>query len=387
MMEKLRLWNQYGFKPDVFDKYRESVRRSNQGSIRVFSVLAIISSITIICYGLITGQPKTGAVFCLMQLASGIYGAAVSFRKGRNCPRKKLLRAGYFLSITTYMISIYGTFLTHSDAFWIGTLIAVACYLFDYAWRVSALQIASFITLMVVRNAAGVDPVPSRALFSLLYLVISLVTFYTLNRARVSLITGQQESQFQADTDLLTGLAMRMAAQQEIEQHLQTDEHGVMLLLDLDGFKSVNDRLGHQMGDKVLIEVATDLRKMFRSSDILSRLGGDEFMIYMKGVPEREWAQQRASQVVREVRRWVGNGTTNIQITASVGIVMTDMAERTYDALYRAADIAMYSAKSQGGNKALFFTAEMPEYARKTEGVHYPADEKVGTEEEINSRK
>ena len=377
MMEKLRLWNQYGFKPDVFDKYRESVRRSNQGSIRVFSVLAIVSSITIICYGLITGQPKTGAVFCLMQLTSGIYGATVSFRKGRNCPRKKLLGAGYFLSITTYMISIYGTFLTHSDAFWIGTLIAVACYLFDYAWRVSALQIASFIALMVVRNAAEADPVPSRALFSFMYLVISLVTFYTLNRARVSLIAGQQESQFQADTDLLTGLTMRMAAQQEIEQHLQTDEHGVLLLLDLDGFKSVNDRLGHQMGDKVLIEVATDLRKMFRSSDILSRLG----------VPEREWAQQRASQVVREVRRWVGNGTTNIQITASVGIVMTDMTERTYDALYRAADIAMYSAKSQGGNKALFFTAEMPEHARKAEDTHCPADEKVRTEEEINSRK
>ena len=353
----------------------------------MFSVLAIVSSIMIICYGLFTGQPKTGAVFCLIQLASGIYGATVSFRKGRNCTRKKLLIAGYFLSITTHMISIYGAFLTHSDAFWIGTLIAVACYLFDYAWRVSALQIASFITLTVVRNAAGADPGLSRVLFSLLYLLISLVTFYTLNRARVSLIAGQQESQFKADTDLLTGLTMRKAAQQEIEEHLQTDEHGVMLLLDLDGFKSVNDQLGHQMGDKVLIEVAADLRKMFRSSDILSRLGGDEFVIYMKGVPEREWAQQRASQVVREVRRWVGNGTTNIQITASIGIVMTDMAERTYDELYRAADIAMYSAKSQGGNKALFFTAEMPEHARNAENVHHPMEEKARTEEEINSRK
>ncbi len=140
-----------------------------------------------------------------------------------------------------------------------------------------------------------------------------------------------------------------------------------MMLLDLDRFKSVNDRLGHQMGDKVLIEVAADLRKMFRNSDVLSRLGGDEFVVYMKSVPEREWALQRAGQVVREVRRWVGDGTTNIQISASVGIVMTDMVERTYDSLYRAADVAMYCAKREGGNKALFFTPEMMERAQQEE--------------------
>ena len=385
MTEKLRLWNQYGFKPDVFDKYHESVRRSNQGSIQVFSVLAIVSSIMVSCSGLITSQPRTGLFFCLMLLASGVYGAVVSFRKGKNCPRKKLLQAGYFLSITTHLISIYGTFLTHSDVFWVGALVTVACYLFDYAWRVSVLQIASFIALTISWSEAGINPDLPRVLFCFMYLVISLMTFYTLNRARVNLIAGQQESQIKADTDLLTGLTMRTAAQQEIELHLKSDEHGVMLLLDLDGFKSVNDRLGHQMGDRVLIEVAADLKKMFRNSDVLSRLGGDEFVIYMKNVSEREWAQQRASQVVREVRRWVGNGTTNIQITASIGIVMTDMVERSYDELYHAADIAMYSAKSQGGNKALFFTSEMSEHARETEDERHMTGGKDKTEEETNS--
>ena len=382
MSEKLRLWNQYGFELDVFDKYRESVRRSNQGSVRVLSVLALLSSIAIIIYGLLTKQPKIGAVFCLLQLISGIYGAIVSFRK--DCPRNKLLRAGYFLSITIHLISIYGAAAFRSDAFWIGTQVAVACYLFDYAWRVSTLQVASYAILNLVWRLTGVSLDSTRILFSAMYLMISLVTFYTINRARVSLIAGQEESQFQADTDLLTGLTMRTAAQQEIESHLLTDEHGVMLLLDLDRFKSVNDRLGHQMGDRVLIEVAADLKKMFRNSDVLSRLGGDEFVVYMKSVPEKEWALQRASQVVREVRRWVGNGTTNIQITASVGIVMTDMVERTYDELYRAADIAMYAAKAQGGNKALFYAPDMLEHAMETENARHLTSEKIRTEEEMN---
>ena len=100
----------------------------------------------------------------------------------------------------------------------------------------------------------------------------------------------------------------------------------------------------------------------------------------MKSVPEKDWALQRAGQVVREVRRWVGNGTTNIQITASVGIVMTDMVERTYDELYRAADIAMYAAKSQGGNQALFYTPEMLEHARETENSRHLTSEKIQTE-------
>ena len=71
--------------------------------------------------------------------------------------------------------------------------------------------------------------------------------------------------------------------------------------------------------------------------------------------------------MVREVRRWVGNGTVNIQVTASVGIVMTDMVPRNYDDLYRAADLAMYMAKNEGGNKALFFTGEMLEEHGKEE--------------------
>ena len=88
----------------------------------------------------------------------------------------------------------------------------------------------------------------------------------------------------------------------------------------------------------------------------------------MKRVPEEAWAVQRAAQVVREARRWVGNGTTNIQVTASVGIVMTNAVNRNYDDLYRAADIAMYKAKAEGGNKALLYTPDMADERETVEG-------------------
>ena len=375
MKERIRIWNQYGFQLDVFDKYREAARRSNENSVKVFSVVAILCAVSVLVFGFVTKQEPVGAFFCGLQLISGIVGAAISFRPGKKSTRERLLFALYFMSISTYLLSVYGTAAFGSDAFWIGTQMAVACYLFDYAFRAGLVQIGSYLTLRLVWNLTGVTPDPARLLFSAMYLLVSLVTFYMLNRTRATMILGKEESRQQADTDLLTGLTVRVAAQQEIDDHLKTDEHGVMMLLDLDRFKSVNDRLGHQVGDRVLVEVAADLKKMFRNSDVLSRLGGDEFVVYMKSVPEKEWALQRASHVVREVRRWVGDGTTNIQVTASVGIVMTDMVSRTYDDLYRAADIAMYTAKADGGNKALFYSPEMGDDRETVEGpVRIDAD-------------
>ena len=140
------------------------------------------------------------------------------------------------------------------------------------------------------------------------------------------------------------------------------------IIIDVDDFKKINDTIGHHYGDEMLKQLADRIVRISPIDSTVARFGGDEFVVYLKSVPEKDWALQRASQVVREVRRWVGNGTTNIQVTASVGIVMTDMVPRNYDDLYRAADIAMYTAKAEGGNKARFYNAEMKDRRETAEG-------------------
>ena len=84
MREKLTILDQYGFETDVFDKYRESVRRSNQDAVKVFSILVIASALLISVYGFVTNQAKEGAIFCALSLAAGISGAVISFRKKPN---------------------------------------------------------------------------------------------------------------------------------------------------------------------------------------------------------------------------------------------------------------------------------------------------------------
>ena len=258
---------------------------------------------------------------------------------------------------------------------------AMSCYLLYYSTHLLGMQMVSFLALVIACDRSGGFP-PDRLIACLIFLAAGAVTSFALGRARIGLIMSREVTKKQADTDLLTGLMIRNAAQMEIEDHLtKTNGSGVLMLLDLDRFKSVNDKLGHQKGDEVLINVAADLQRMFRNTDVLSRLGGDEYIIYMKDVDEREWAEQRAEHVVREVRRWIGDGTTNIQVTASVGVVMTENVERSYEELYRAADIAMYFAKAQGGNQAVFYSKDLLAQARSNASVRVEAPGRVAQDD------
>ena len=360
----LKRFRQYGYEIDVFDKYRDAVARYNRSALKVLGVAGALAGLVSLIVMLLKG--KTGAVFfAALMLAAGIGGFVVA--RIRDVDRRVVQAAGYVLCVAFYALAIVGNVqFGHdgADAFWVGVNMAMSCYLLYYSTHLLGMQLISFLALVIACDQQGGFP-SDRLIICAIFLAAGMITVYALGRARIGLIMSREVTKKQADTDLLTGLMIRNAAQLEVESHLEeSSESGVLMLLDLDRFKSVNDRLGHQMGDKVLIDVAADLKKMFRNTDVLSRLGGDEFIVYMKAVPEKGWAEQRAEQVVREVRRWVGDGTTNIQVTASVGVVMTDNVDRTYDDLYRAADIAMYFAKAQGGNQAIFYSKDLLNQAR-----------------------
>ena len=355
---------QYGYETDAFDKYRDAVARYNGTALKVLGVSGTLTGIIALIV-MVMDNRTDGIPFAVFLALAGIAG--VGIMKLKRVQRKAVQVAGYVLCIAFYALAIYGNAALGKDAFWIGVNMAMSCYLLYYSTHLLSLQMVSFAALMLAcdLSPAGLSMIRLAACST--FLVGGMVTLFALGRARLGLIMSREVTRQQADTDRLTGLMIRNAAQQEVEDHLDsTEESGVMMLLDLDRFKGVNDNMGHQKGDQVLIDVAADLKKMFRNTDVLSRLGGDEFIIYMKGVPEKDWAVQRAEQVVREVRRWVSDGTTNIQVTASVGVVMTDTVERQYDELYRAADIAMYFAKAQGGNQAIFYSRDLLAKARGT---------------------
>ena len=360
----MRKFMQYGCDTDVFDRYHDAVTRYNRYALKVLGPCGILTGLAVFILLIVRKGSADGLFLAALLMAAGAAGMMCSRKK--DVDRRAVQAVGYALCAAFYAIAIFGNVNLGKDAYWVGVNMAMSCYLLYYSTHLIGMQLLSFVVLVIACDLNGGFP-ETRLISCVVFLIAGMITSYTLGRARIRLIMSREVSKKQADTDLLTGLMIRNAAQQEVEGHLAgTSESGVLMLLDLDRFKSVNDRLGHQMGDKVLIDMAADLKKMFRNTDVLSRLGGDEFIIYMKAVPEVEWARQRAEQVVRGIRRWVGDGTTNIQVTASVGVVMTKNVDRTYEDLYRAADIAMYFAKAQGGNQAIFYSRDLLTQARGT---------------------
>lgn len=150
----------------------------------------------------------------------------------------------------------------------------------------------------------------------------------------------------QASRDPLTGLLNKGAVKTAVEQHLGMHGHpaGAMMIIDLDNFKNINDTYGHLCGDTVLSDVASKLRHGFRRSDVLGRIGGDEFLVFLPGIPHPK-ALVLAQVIVRLLRGIEVQGKPG-QIGGSIGIAFYPEDGKDFYELYRNADRALYYVKS-----------------------------------------
>ena len=180
-----------------------------------------------------------------------------------------------------------------------------------------------------------------------------------LNSFRLEDMARRTRIERQRDTDGLTHLYTRRAAIRDIDGFLSTVGlrcSCAMLLLDVDNFKSVNDTLGHAAGDALLVEISEKLRSMLRRSDYVSRMGGDEFVIFLADVPSREWLRAKVEAINGALCITAEEGGESVAVSASIGVAFTDRRTRNYETLYHHADAAMYAAKQAGGNRFTIYS-------------------------------
>ncbi|MCW8909822.1 MAG: EAL domain-containing protein [Gammaproteobacteria bacterium] len=166
-----------------------------------------------------------------------------------------------------------------------------------------------------------------------------------------------------AYVDSLTGLANRVLFRDRIEQVLKNIKRSrfdaALLYLDLDQFKRINDSLGHDVGDALLMNVADRLRDCVRHQDTVARMGGDEFVILLTNIDGVAGATLVARKILQIMNKPIRLLSHEIIITPSIGITMAPADSLNADILLKNADLAMYRAKSQGRNNYQFFTDEM----------------------------
>ena len=164
---------------------------------------------------------------------------------------------------------------------------------------------------------------------------------------------------YNAHYDLLTGLPNRRLFLDRLEQEVKHAKRSqlplALLFMDLDGFKEVNDSLGHEAGDKLLIEVANRLKDCVRDDDTVARLGGDEFTVILCGTKQRADVEWLAQTIVDALSKPFAIAIPPVQISVSIGVSFYPQDATLAAELLHAADHAMYEAKKTGASQICFF--------------------------------
>ena len=198
----------------------------------------------------------------------------------------------------------------------------------------------------------------------------------------------QQQLMDQASKDALTGLLNRSTLQARVEAHLMESlgPHALMIM-DLDGFKSINDCFGHMCCDAVLSDTAAALRRVFRRGDILGRIGGDEFLIFLPDVGSRETAARKAQELLAAISGILVNDTA--RLSCSLGVAMAPADATDYEQLFQLADQALYQVKKAGKGSFAFSQSDghtpAPQ-APATSAVNRTIDSEVGALDQLLSQ-
>jgi len=164
-----------------------------------------------------------------------------------------------------------------------------------------------------------------------------------------------------ADRDMLTKLLNKTAARKRIEDYLHETPEGAncaMLILDMDNFKQINDHFGHLYGDSILVNIAKEIKRMFRAYDVVSRIGGDEFLVLMRNISDRTLVENRCRRLLNAIRATLRVSGLTFPGSCSIGVSMAPEHGKSYLELFRHADLALYLAKAQGRDQFAFYTPD-----------------------------
>ncbi|WP_252221827.1 MULTISPECIES: diguanylate cyclase [unclassified Clostridium] len=160
-----------------------------------------------------------------------------------------------------------------------------------------------------------------------------------------------EKSIFKAERDSLTEIYNKITAQNMIEEYInksKKDDRHALFIIDIDDFKSINDNLGHLTGDSVLKDISIKITEIFNENSIIGRIGGDEFIVFLKSIQSDEFVCEKANELVSGFRENYTGEDGIYKVSGSIGIAMYPKDGMNFEQLFLSADKALYFAKKQG---------------------------------------
>ncbi len=176
------------------------------------------------------------------------------------------------------------------------------------------------------------------------YQIVGKLSDITEQKGHIDFLTKKAQS------DSLTKLYNKEETRLRIEKYIKEakqDEHAGFLIVDIDNFKMINDNLGHHVGDTVLQYISGKIKGMFRESDIIGRMGGDEFIVFMRNIKEKI-VDEKAEELTKAFNNFVYGENENLNVSVSIGVALFPSHGSSFEELYQKADIALYESKRKG---------------------------------------
>lgn len=196
---------------------------------------------------------------------------------------------------------------------------------------------------------------------SIVGLMFGYLMAFTIVQLRIKDNNAKREYMRRSMVDPVTGILNKFSFENSVRETLkarETTKLSALLILDIDNLKRMNDELGVLVGDMFLEDVAEYLTHIFRGSDIIGRVGGDEFMIYVRQMEDEEWLSKKCFRLQQEVKT-LSNEHGNVNMTVSIGVAIIRGGKVSFDTLYQCADDSLYKAKTRGRGKYIMSYVNM----------------------------
>lgn len=180
------------------------------------------------------------------------------------------------------------------------------------------------------------------------FTIVGIILNVLSNSIRIREFVLTREIKIQKDTDELTGLKNKAALTREINEFMEDEstDKGIMFILDIDHFKSINDTFGHDIGDKVIHEMGAFLKEKSIKDEIVGRFGGDEFVVFIKNTDDIDAVREFADEIITGASEYIELPDKDRKISVSIGASIYDGNEHNYSILFKRADEALYKVKA-----------------------------------------
>ncbi len=262
----------------------------------------------------------------------------------------------YVIGVITY-ISIFPREIEQPAVYFAPMVLTFAAVLiFPWTTTVGLALIEVFVFVFITGLVKTPEIHMLNAFASLMTMAVVSICSYVLCKLRINDNNSKYQLEELCAVDKLTGLNNKSTCELLCKSYLLENPIGncTLMMIDFDNFKNVNDSFGHKQGDAVLQEFGKILKRAARESDVVGRVGGDEFLLLYKGCSDYNLIRERAMYIIRSTHE-IMSDILSYEFTCSIGIAVQDGEEYTYEKLVSKADVALYEAKKNGKNRMHFF--------------------------------